>query len=261
MMARRAFAAILLALAAIVVGIAALVVPVSASPSQNGASIAVTARTPSQAGTSEGIPHSALSVATVHQYGDSTRDGPESRSPDRVHDLWTATSAGGGRFGPPPYAYDAPGAARAAAIDTGIGGGPFHQFTAGGSRVDSPDVVAADTATTPSVPIYTPRTTDDLVDLSSSARRTHILDGHRWPGAPGKSAFPRSWSDDQILHHVSDIATDPNLRWIQQTGKPGVAFTKAGDPVRYYVDGVRGGVNIRVILEPGGEGIITAFPL
>jgi len=106
-----------------------------------------------------------------------------------------------------------------------------------------------------------PRMADDLVDLSSSARRTHILDGHRWPGATGKSAFPRSWTDDQVMHHVSDIATDPSLRWIQQTGKPGAAFTKAGDPVRYYVDGVRGGVDIRVILEPGGEGIVTAFPL
>lgn len=106
-----------------------------------------------------------------------------------------------------------------------------------------------------------PRAADDLVDLSSSARRTHILDGHRWPGATGKSPFPKGWTDDQIMHHVSDIATDPSLRWIQQTGKPGASFTKAGDPVRYYVDGVRGGVDIRVILEPGGEGIITAFPL
>lgn len=106
-----------------------------------------------------------------------------------------------------------------------------------------------------------PRAADDLVALSSSARRTHILNGHRWPGAPGKSPFPRGWTDDQIMHRVSDIATDPNLRWIQQTGKPGAAFTKTGDPVRYYVDGVRGGIDIRVILEPGGEGIITAFPL
>jgi len=70
-----------------------------------------------------------------------------------------------------------------------------------------------------------PNTADDFVDLASSARRTHALDGHRWPGAPGKSPFPRGWTDDRIMHHASDIATDPNLRWIQQTGKPGAAFT------------------------------------
>jgi hypothetical protein len=78
---------------------------------------------------------------------------------------------------------------------------------------------------------------------------------------PGKSLFPSSWSEGQIMHNVSDIATDPSLRWIQQTGKPGALFTKNGDPVRYFVDGVRDGTAIRVIVEPGGEGIITAFPV
>ena len=62
------------------------------------------------------------------------------------------------------------------------------------------------------------------------------------------------------MHNVSDIATDPNLTWVQQTGKLGAEFTKNGAPVRFFVDGVRGGVPIRVIIEPGGEGIITAFP-
>ncbi len=32
-------------------------------------------------------------------------------------------------------------------------------------------------------------------------------------------------------------------------------------PVRFYVDGIRDGVNVRAILEPGGEGILTAFPI
>lgn len=44
---------------------------------------------------------------------------------------------------------------------------------------------------------------------------------------------------------------------------PGVvssAFTKKGAPTRYEVIGNRGGMDIRVILEPGGEGIITAHP-
>lgn len=62
------------------------------------------------------------------------------------------------------------------------------------------------------------------------------------------------------MHEVSDIATDPTLQWHQITGVPGAAFTKKGAPVRYEVIGNRGGIDVRVILEPGGEGIITAYP-
>ena len=176
-------------------------------------------------------------------------------------DQLTSASLRSTTAAPARYTYDAATVARSAA----------HEIIA--AEVDStrlsdvlegsapPSVVVRGTSTTPGLRFVAPRYADDLVDLSTSSRRTHILDGHRWPGAPGKSAFPKGWSDDQILHHVSDIATDPNLRWIQQTGKPGAAFTKNGDPVRFYVDGIRGGQNIRVILEPGGEGIITAFPL
>nr|WP_255502338.1 EndoU domain-containing protein [Cellulomonas sp. JH27-2] len=110
------------------------------------------------------------------------------------------------------------------------------------------DVVAANTA-------------DDLVNLASPARTSHVLDGHMPPGEPGNTLFPRSWSPQQIMHNVSDVATDPNLPWVQQTGKLGAEFTKNGAPVRYSVDGVRGGIPMRVIVEPGGEGIITGFPL
>lgn len=108
---------------------------------------------------------------------------------------------------------------------------------------------------------------DCYVDLAASSRRAHILDGdagggggHRWPGAsPGKTPSPQEWSDDQIMHAVSDIATDPSLRWEQQTGSLGADFTNKGAPVRYKVVGVRDGVTIRVVVEPGGEGIISGF--
>jgi len=58
---------------------------------------------------------------------------------------------------------------------------------------------------------------------------------------------------------VSDIATDPALDWVPQTGNGGL-YTKAGDAARFSVTGVRDGVTIKVIVEPAGEGIITAFP-
>jgi hypothetical protein len=37
-------------------------------------------------------------------------------------------------------------------------------------------------------------------------------------------------------------------------------YTKAGDPIRFYVVGERGGVPIRVIIEPDGEGIVSGYP-
>jgi hypothetical protein len=112
----------------------------------------------------------------------------------------------------------------------------------------------------------------NYVNLASPARTAHILEGeqtpsgdwrggHAWPGAPGKTPFPQSWSDARIMHEVSDVATDPKLRWIQQTGAKGSMYTKAGDPSRFYVIGERGGVPIRVLLEPAGEGIITGHPV
>ncbi|WP_157683578.1 polymorphic toxin-type HINT domain-containing protein [Microlunatus soli] len=109
---------------------------------------------------------------------------------------------------------------------------------------------------------------EDYVDLASASRRRHILDGdgpgsggHRWPGQPGKTPFPEDWSDDKIMHEVSDVATDPSLQWTQNTGPEGADFTRRGIPARKEVVGSRDGVNIRVILEPAGEGIITAHPL
>lgn len=53
----------------------------------------------------------------------------------------------------------------------------------------------------------------------------------------------------------------PSLTWVQQTGKTGATLTKRGMPVRYAVTGSRYGQSIRIVVEPGGEGIITAHPV
>lgn len=92
----------------------------------------------------------------------------------------------------------------------------------------------------------------------SPQRRIHILDGdatgggHRsGRGIPGKSEFPSRWNDRQVIKYISDIIKDPNSRWIRQPGKP---------PYRWRIEGTRDGINIRVIVEPQGQGVITAFP-
>ena len=107
--------------------------------------------------------------------------------------------------------------------------------------------------------------------------------GHRWPPNPEggpknpagvkdpKTPFPRTWNDDRILGVVADIVKDPSTVWVQDKG-PGMGtkvtglpakppVTAKGAPVRYSAEVVVEGVTIKVIVEPGGEGIITAFPI
>lgn len=90
----------------------------------------------------------------------------------------------------------------------------------------------------------------DLTDF----RKDHILNRHRFgAGKPGKTEFPANWSDDKILHEISDVATDPSLT--RQTGKWGGEF----------VEGVRDGVTIHVDFYPPNSihvgNISTAYPL
>ena len=98
-------------------------------------------------------------------------------------------------------------------------------------------------------------------------RQTHILDGDATGGGhgpgrgiPGKSEFPQRWSDSDTLNNISDVVRDPNSVWTQQSGRPGARFTRNGDPVRWKIEGTRDNVDIRVIVEPDGQGVITAFP-
>jgi hypothetical protein len=56
------------------------------------------------------------------------------------------------------------------------------------------------------------------------------------------------------MNHVSDVATDPK------------SFCKVSDPSRsglqrFEIEGIREGIMVRVITEPNGEGIITAYPI
>ena len=102
------------------------------------------------------------------------------------------------------------------------------------------------------------RGADDLIDLASPARRSHILDGEVRPdgsfggghrpgtGFPNKSEFPAGWSDDQIMHHISDVATDP------------LSTVRAGRGGDSFVRGTRDGVDIEVLIRNGE--IWTGYP-
>ncbi|WP_143177418.1 RHS repeat-associated core domain-containing protein [Cystobacter ferrugineus] len=115
----------------------------------------------------------------------------------------------------------------------------------------------------------------------SDSRRTHILEGDGVGTATGhgpgrgnvQGAFPDTWTDDQAIAAIKRIANDPKSTWRQSTG-PGYqtapvtigapstsapATTKSGAPTRFTVRGRDHGLNIEVIVEPGGEGIITGY--
>ncbi len=91
----------------------------------------------------------------------------------------------------------------------------------------------------------------------------------------GKTLFPADWSDDKIFEAAQAVVTDPDSRWSRHSdpdkggGKPGTLFNPWHDrddveweiPARLRVDGYYDGVKLRVIVEPQGEGIITAHTL
>ena len=94
---------------------------------------------------------------------------------------------------------------------------------------------------------------------ASPTRTSHILDGEVRPngtyggghrpgtGYSNKSEFPAGWSDDRIMHEISDVATDPAIPW-----RPG---DRAGDA---WANGTRGGVDIEVLMRNGE--IWTGYP-
>jgi len=124
---------------------------------------------------------------------------------------------------------------------------------------------------------------DPLLDgIISPQRQKHILYGDATGGGhlsgvgkPNTSEFPSGWTESEILEVAADLATNPGLGWQQQEGPgqgtihtsyPGPKFTSKGKPVRYRIVDQSGnlptvnGITIRVIIEPDGEGVITAVP-
>ncbi|SFW90445.1 adhesin HecA family 20-residue repeat-containing protein, partial [Pseudomonas sp. NFACC09-4] len=120
----------------------------------------------------------------------------------------------------------------------------------------------------PPKPVTPPKITNssDYVDLLSDESKKHILygdgpgsGGHLWPGQPGKTVFPESWSAEKIIHEVSDILTSPDTKWYAQTGTGGL-YTKNGDPAKWVSYETRDGVRMRVVYQPAVQNVITAFP-
>jgi hypothetical protein len=117
--------------------------------------------------------------------------------------------------------------------------------------------------------------TDEVrIDASRLApnRITHILDGdesgggHRYgverPEKFRHDTFPADWSDEKIVEAAQRVVGDPNSTWTNSAGRPvdGTLFNENDKPRRFLVDGRYDGQPIRVVVEPAGEGIISAYP-
>jgi len=94
--------------------------------------------------------------------------------------------------------------------------------------------------------------------IVSPQRRMHILDGDSTGGGhgfgramDGKSEFPASVSDDEIIAGIESIANNPTL------------YPRRRIPIKgkYILRGGRiKGVRVVVVVDLDGEGIITAWP-
>jgi hypothetical protein len=111
---------------------------------------------------------------------------------------------------------------------------------------------SAGSSTFLSVRVRATKGADEAVNLASSSRTRHILQGdgtgggHLWPGRAGKTPFPREWDADRVMHEISDIATDPAATVVGRQGR------------RTVLEGTRGAVRIRVVTD--GRDIITGYP-
>lgn len=87
-----------------------------------------------------------------------------------------------------------------------------------------------------------------------AATRTHILDGdksgggHRFGAGRGKSEFPKSWSDDDIIEAIEDVANSP------------ASAEKPGYHGKVQRAGVRDRVLIIVIVDPSTGEVVTGYP-
>ena len=89
----------------------------------------------------------------------------------------------------------------------------------------------------------------------SLERASHILDGddygggHRHgTGKPGKTEFPASWTDKKVVATALDVAREPDQPPVHQDRNN-----------RWLCSGTRDGVEVSVIVLPGGE-VWTAWP-
>jgi hypothetical protein len=82
-----------------------------------------------------------------------------------------------------------------------------------------------------------------------SARRVSTGGGHRHgAGRAGSTEFPATWTNDQVIAHIIDVARHPDVNPVWQPNQ------------LWHLRGIRDGVDIIVLMERDGA-VLTAWPL
>lgn len=163
---------------------------------------------------------------------------------------------GGTRPAGAPAGADAAASAKGAPPPTATGGAGGPGGTGGGSRPTAGGPDEGGRPDRPGGPNGVPRPRVTV----NEARRVHILDGNGQPGAysgghaygtgiPGKQEFPEGWDDDKIIDEIESVANDKAFTWDDESDYP-----------NFRVEGTRDGVDIRVIVAPSREDVVTGHP-
>ena len=94
--------------------------------------------------------------------------------------------------------------------------------------------------------------------------RPEIIEGHLYPGISGKNAFPKEWTAQKIMKVTSQIVVNPSTNW-EPTVPTDATLEKARIQhkhirTRWKAKFMVDEVEVNVIIEPSGEGIITSHP-
>jgi hypothetical protein len=134
--------------------------------------------------------------------------------------------------------------------------GAVGSYFGGGlkSTAVAPETVTAQTDTATTTTATAEKSENDSFVVTPQ-RRIHILvgdvkgGGHKAGiGKPGKTEFPKEWSDDKIIDTAHTIANDPKVP-MRPSGK---YWVKAKD-----VDGIK----VRVVLDREKGEVVTSYPL
>lgn len=88
----------------------------------------------------------------------------------------------------------------------------------------------------------------------SPGRRVHILygdrtgGGHRFGAGKGENEFPQSWTDDDIINAIEDVANDSGSTRLQRRAR------------RVIFIATRKSISISVVVDVTNADIVTGFP-
>lgn len=72
-----------------------------------------------------------------------------------------------------------------------------------------------------------------------------------------RNQFPKNWNEERISRCISQIVDDPDIARVPITGgKDWIPHHRR----KVVLDSYCCGLNIRVVLEPKGRGVLAAYP-